>query len=159
MKIRKNSLVLTAAFTGWLGAIFARLQPYIRLLDLTYPVDDLRFRVNAADDERGPTSNAELKQKHAEGTGACDPADARANPIAVHRLDDLLYYRRLVQEEYLLVDAISRETPIGPAIEVAFKGSSISEEAQQKLLEERFANWARLGWLCPINSSERNDSL
>ena len=135
----------------------ARLQPYIRLLDLTYPVDDLRIRVNAADDERSATSNAPLKQKHVGAPGRAIRLMPERIFIAVHRLDDVVYYRRLVQEEYQLLEAISGETPIGPAIEGAFKRSSISDEAQQKLLEEWFANWARLGWLCPTNSRERDD--
>jgi hypothetical protein len=42
----------------------ARLQPYIRLLGLKYPVDDLRIQVNSADEERGAASNVPLKQKH-----------------------------------------------------------------------------------------------
>jgi putative DNA-binding protein len=137
----------------------ARLQPYIRLLDLTYPVDDLRIRVNAGDDERGATSNAALKQKRGGAPGRAIRLLPERIFIAVHRQDDVVYYRRLAHEEYLLLDAIRLETPIGPAIEGAFKRSSISEGAQQKLLEEWFANWARLGWLCPINSSERNDPL
>ena len=135
----------------------ARLQPYIRLLDLTYPVDDLRIRVNAGDDERAATSNASMKQKRGRAPGRAIRLLPERIFIGVHRLDDIVYYRRLVEEEYLLLDAVSRETPIGLAIEGAFKRSSISEEKQQMLLEEWFANWARLGWLCPINSTERND--
>jgi len=42
----------------------ARLQPYIRLLGLKDPVDDLRIQVNSADEERGAARNAALKQKH-----------------------------------------------------------------------------------------------
>src|SRR5277367_4679324 len=42
----------------------AALQPYIRLLALRYPVDDLRIQVNRASDERGAVSNAALKQQH-----------------------------------------------------------------------------------------------
>jgi hypothetical protein len=141
-----------------LGPYFrARLQPYIRLLDLTYPVDDLRIRVNAGDDERGATSNAALKQKRGRAPGRAIRLLPERIFIGVHRLDDMVYYRRLVEEEYLLLDAVSRETPIGPAIEGAFKRSSISEETQQTLLDEWFTNWAGLGWLCPINSMERND--
>ncbi|MGA2131324.1 MAG: DNA-binding domain-containing protein [Bryobacteraceae bacterium] len=39
------------------------LQPYIRLIELRYPVDDLRVKVNAASDEHGAASNAVLKRK------------------------------------------------------------------------------------------------
>src|SRR5216683_2013097 len=45
-----------------LGSGFrAGLQPYIRLLGLQYPVDDLRISANQASEDRGAASNAVLK--------------------------------------------------------------------------------------------------
>jgi hypothetical protein len=129
----------------------ARLQPHIRLLELKYPVDDLRIQVNSADEERGVTSNVALKQKHDKATGRAVRLKPDQIFVAVHRLDDIVYYRRLGREEYLVLEAISREIPIGEAIERAFARSSASVEEQQAMLGGWFANWARLGWLCPIS--------
>ena len=134
----------------------ARLQPYIRLLGLKYPVDDLRIQVNSADKERGAASNAALKQKHDKTIRRAIHLMPDRIFVAVHRLDETVYYRRLAHEEYLVLEAISRQISIREAIEGAFEASSASVEEQQAMLEEWFANWARLGWLCPINSTKRD---
>ena len=134
----------------------ARLQPYIRLLGLKYPVDDLRIQVNSADEERGAASNAALKQKHDKTTRRAVHLMPDRIFVAVHRLDETVYYRRLAHEEYLVLEAISGQTSIREAIGGAFEASSASVEEQQTMLEEWFANWARLGWLCPINSTKRD---
>jgi len=134
----------------------ARLQPYIRLLGLKYPVDDLRIQVNSADEERGAASNAALKQKHDKTTRPAVHLMPDRIFVAVHRLDETVYYRRLAHKEYLVLEAISGQISIREAIEGAFEASSASVEEQQTMLEEWFANWARLGWLCPINSTKRD---
>jgi hypothetical protein len=134
----------------------ARLQPYIRLLGLKYPVDDLRIQVNSADEERGAASNAALKQKHDNTTRPAVHLRPDRIFVAVHRLDETVYYRRLAHKEYLVLEAISGQISIREAIEGAFEASSASVEEQQTMLEEWFANWARLGWLCPINSTKRD---
>ena len=134
----------------------ARLQPYIRLLGLKYPVDDLRIQVNSADEERGAASNAALKQKHDKTTRRAVHLMPDRIFVAVHRLDETVYYRRLAHKEYLVLEAISGQLSIREAIEGAFEASSASAEEQQAMLEEWFANWALLGWLCPVNSTNRD---
>jgi hypothetical protein len=134
----------------------ARLQPYIRLLGLKYPVDDLRIQVNSADEERGAASNAALKQKHDKTTRRAVHLMPDRIFVAVHRLDETVYYRRLAHKEYLVLEAISGQISIRDVIGGAFEASSASVEEQQTMLEEWFANWARLGWLCPINSTKRD---
>ena len=63
----------------------AALQPYIRLLALQYPVDDLRIQVNRASDERGAASNAPLKQKHHDMTKRVSLSNREQIFLAVHR--------------------------------------------------------------------------
>jgi hypothetical protein len=134
----------------------AGLQPYIRLLALQYPVDKLRIQVNRASDERGAASNAALKQKHRSVTRAI-----RSKPeqifLAVHRLDDTVYYRRLNAEEYLLLIALRNGLAVGRAIRFALRNSSASIEEQRSRLETWFSAWAELGWLCPPKSKKKKD--
>jgi hypothetical protein len=54
----------------------ASLQPYVRLLALQYPVDDLRIQVRRTSEDRGAASNTALKQKHRTMTERV----ARSNP-------------------------------------------------------------------------------
>ena len=127
----------------------AALQPYIRLLALQYPVDDLRIQVNRASDERGAASNAALKQKHLTMTKRVSLSDREKIFLAVHRRNFMVYYRRIEAEEYRLLSALRDGKPIAAAIRWAFEGSFASAGEQQSTLEQWFAVWAELGWLCP----------
>jgi hypothetical protein len=131
----------------------ASLQPYLRLLALQHPVDDLRIQVNRASDEHGFVSNTAMKQKHRVLTRNLTARVSRSKPkelfLAVHRLNYGVYYRRVGAEEYLLLTALRDGVPIGRAIPYAFQNSSGSIEEQQSMVERWFAAWAQLGWLCP----------
>ena len=133
----------------------AALQPFIRLLALQYPVDDLRIQVNRASDERGAASNAALKQKHHDMTKRVSLSNREKIFLAVHRRNFMVYYRRIEAEEYRLLSALRDGQPIARAIRCAFEDSSASTEEQQSMLEKWFAVWAELGWLCPPARSKR----
>ena len=138
-----------------LGANFrAGLQPHVRLLELQHPVDDLRIQVNRASDERGAVSNAALKQKHRAVTGRVRQLKPRQIFLAVHRRNDMVYYRRIEADEYRLLGALRDGRPIGGAIRYAFENSPASTNEQRSKLETWFAAWAELGWLCPPKEKE-----
>jgi hypothetical protein len=139
-----------------LGPSFrAGLQPYIRMLSLRYPVDDLRIQVNQASDERGALSNAALKHKHRNLTRRVNRSKPERIFLAVHRLDFTVYYRRIAREEYRLLNALRNGQTIGRAVRGAFENSSVSTDEQRSMLETWFAAWAELGWLCPPAKSKR----
>ncbi len=131
------------------------LQPYIRLLALQHPVDDLRIQVNRASDERGAASNAALKQKHRNMTRRVSRVKLDRIFLAVHRLNYSVYYRRIGVEEYRLLSALRERRLIGRAIQDAFENSSASTGEQRSMLETWFAAWAELGWLCPPREDRR----
>jgi hypothetical protein len=133
----------------------AGLQPYLRLLALQYPVDDLRIQVNRASDERGAASNAALKQKHHDMTKRVNRSNAEQIFLAVHRRNFMVYYRRIDAEEYRLLSALRDGQSIARAIRRAFKESSASTEAQQSMLEKWFAVWAEFGWLSSWAKSKK----
>src|SRR5260370_13117126 len=132
----------------------AGLQPYIRLLALRYPVDDLRIQVNRASDERGAASNAALKQRHRDMTKRVSRLNPEQIFLAVHRLDFTVYYRRIAAEEYRLLAALRYRQPIARAIHRAFKDSGASTEEQRAMLEKWIAVWNALWWLCPPAKSK-----
>ncbi len=133
----------------------AGLQPYVRLLTLQYPVDDLRIHVNRASDDREAASNAVLKQKHRNLTGRVSRVKPERIFLAVHRLNFTVYYRRIDAEEYRLLSAFRDGQPIGRAIRDAFENSPASTDEERSLLEKWFAAWAELGWLCPPAKSRK----
>ena len=124
------------------------LQPYIRILDLQYPVDNLRIHLNRESDEHEADSNTALKQR----SRAAIRHASRLTParifLAVHRRSDSVYYRRIGREEYQLLGAISRGEPIGEAIQDTFGNSLAYVQERQSMLETCCAVWAELGWLC-----------
>jgi hypothetical protein len=126
----------------------AALQPYVRLLHLRYPVDNLRIRVNADSEEHGTASNAVSMNRPRGARHYAVRTKAEEVHVAVHRVDSMVYYRRLAREEFRLLEAMERGASVGEAIDAAFAGSALPAEEISPLLERWFATWAELGWLC-----------
>jgi hypothetical protein len=115
------------------------LQPYIGLLELQYPVDDLRVRVNADLKEHSTASNA----VSAPARRHIVRQYARLKPqrifLAVHRVDFTVYYRRMDADEFRLLRAIEQGQAIGAALADCHLGP--------QEIQTWFSNWAQLGWL------------
>lgn len=124
------------------------LQPHIRLIELHYAVDNLRVKVNAAQEEHGTASNAVLKPK----VGGMARRVKRMRPerifLAVHRLDFMVYYRRMEAEDFALLAALGKGLPVGKAMEAALEDSPLPVEELRHCVETWFAAWAEMGWLC-----------
>jgi hypothetical protein len=122
------------------------LQPHIRLLTLSYPVDDLLLQVRTENgSSASSTNNASTarKRRHVRHVAALAP---RPMHLAVHRHQNSVWYKPLAPEEFRLLAALREEKPLGEAMEQAFAGSEISEEDRAGFLQAAFANWAMLGW-------------
>lgn len=126
----------------------AGVQPYVSLLSLQYPVDDLRIRVNATLDEHSAASNAVTAPTKRKVIPGLTRMRAQEIYCAVHRWDYTVYYRRLAGEEFRLLSALREGSTFGEAIDAAFADSSLSVEESQQLNETSFRSWAELGWLC-----------
>ena len=126
----------------------AALQPYIRLLALDYPVDRLRIQVNRATEEHGTASNALPTRKHRSLTRRLTRLKCEPIYLAVHRVNFTVYYRRIAVEEFRLLNALREGQSIGRAIRTGFTNSSVSSGRRPSMLENWFAAWSELGWLC-----------
>ncbi|HXM44907.1 MAG TPA: DNA-binding domain-containing protein [Bryobacteraceae bacterium] len=124
------------------------LQPHIRLIELRYPVDDLRVKVNAASEEHGTASNAVLKRRAGGLVRRIQSMAPEHIFLAVHRLDFMVYYRRLDAEEFRLLAALGKGLPVGRAVEAALEDSPVPVENLRHRVESWFAAWAEMGWLC-----------
>jgi hypothetical protein len=127
----------------------AGLQPYVRLLEFEYRVDKLLIQVNRASEEHEEASNAVLKQKHHGLAPRAIHLKRERTHLAVHRMDFIVYYRRIAAEEFRILNALREGQPVGHAIQYGFENSTASLDEQRRLLETWFAAWAELGWLCP----------
>src|SRR5713101_3626760 len=131
-----------------------RLQPYIQLLHLRYPVDDLLLAVRNDDDTEFSSNAFTERRKHKRVL-----AIARLKPspifLAVHRLDDSVYFRRLEREEFLILSNLREGKKLSHAIESALRRSSIDAADRPAMVERWFHAWATLGWFCPTNNGPK----
>ncbi len=68
--------------------------------------------------------------------------------LAAHRIDLSVYYRRIEREEFQTLAALRSGSALGEAIEAGFAGSRIPERRRAQHVQQMFANWAELGWIC-----------
>jgi hypothetical protein len=126
------------------------LQPYLTLLELKYPVDDLRIAVNEKLEEHDSASNAVAERDQHRAIRRYRRLKPQSIHLAVYRAEDFVWYRRLETGEYQLLDALRQGLPIGEALEKAMQDSVIGEERLGAVVQEWFASWARMGWLCTV---------
>jgi hypothetical protein len=115
-----------------------QLQPYISLLQLRYPVDDLLLAVREKK-RTGKLVSAMLNTASAQHANIF---------LAVHRVDYSVHYKRLEPEAFRLLSALKNGADLQQAIETAFVNADGSEEQQAHDLKEWFAVWQSLGWFC-----------
>jgi hypothetical protein len=118
------------------------MQPYISLLDVNYPVDDLLIATKKGSGGlRAEASNAvELHHKRAAHLNF-----HRLKPqplhIAVHRMNLSVYYKSLTREQFDVLRALQR----GATLE---KACAKAERAKPAAMQKWFQAWASFGWFC-----------
>ena len=123
-----------------------RMQPYLRVLELQYPVEDLLIDLRSESGSSDSSSNnasVARKTKHVRRVAVLPPEQIF---LAVHRHENSVYYKRLDREDYKLLRSLLSGAPIGQAIDYAFEGSAIPEADRGKWLQQVFASWSSLGW-------------
>lgn len=124
-----------------------RLQPHLRLLDLQYPVDEVVLAVHKATPEGNIASNAVTGRRRNQRRTL--PRVKRSSVyLAVHRVDNSVYYRSIDREEFLLLTSLRDGDSIATAIEDAFAGCTLTTEKQAAKIQEYFAHASELGWFC-----------
>jgi hypothetical protein len=125
-----------------------RLQPYVQLLRLRYPVDDLLLEIKTSSEENEVASNAfqeRRKRKRVQTVAKLKPA---AIALAVHRIDNGVYFRRLEPEEFALLTELKQGRTLQKAVDHAFIETKIPPQELPALVHRWFHNWAALGWFC-----------
>lgn len=124
------------------------LQPYLNLLDLDYAVDEYTVAVKKKNQSlRNEASNAfDAPTEH-------QPVKRGPMPrkkhiwLAVHRMDNTVYFKRLEREAFLMLTALREGQTLAAAVE-----SALAEADPKKdwinVIRGWFQTWAALGWFC-----------
>jgi hypothetical protein len=116
------------------------LQPHIRLLEVTYSVDSLIFKIREAARRNGSSPRA-LARKRVEHERSAAPIY-----LAIHRHELVVHYKRLAVEEYRLLRAIGEGLTIEDAVARAYAETSLTPEACAQHIQSSFALFSALGW-------------
>jgi hypothetical protein len=127
-----------------------KLQPYVQLLSLKYPVDDLLLEVRKDDEDTDFASNAfqeKRKRKRVQAVAKLKPAPIF---LAVHRIDYSVYFRRIEPEEFAILSALRAGEPLGKAVGAGLRKTAIPLDQRAASVQQWFQNWAALGWFCHL---------
>ncbi len=116
------------------------LQPYLSVLQLRYLLDDYLIALKKLnfDALRGEASNAVTQHAHKRVKKLRRPK-AQTVYVAVHRMENCVYYKRLTREQFDLLGALRR----GKTLTQACARAGNADE-----LRRWFDTWASLGWFC-----------
>ena len=135
------------------------LQPYIRLLDLAYPVDDLLLAIRRNDlgiePESDLASNVVMMESAPRQKRVPLPKRKKVH-LVVHRQENEVYFKRVPPEAFALLRALEQGQPLSEAIAESVNWTSQKVEYITVRLHDWFANWAALGWFCRPASEPLN---
>ena len=136
-----------------------RLQPYVQLLDLAYPVDEFLLKVRETEEPQSDISSNIVMMDSAEAKPHKKHLLPKAKKVylAVHRQEFSVYFKRLNPEAFALVKALQQGQPLSQAIESSVDRTGKKLERIMEQLHDWFANWSQLGWFCrpPENESTK----
>jgi hypothetical protein len=127
------------------------LQPHLQLLELDCAADGLVLALH--DGQKREAGEGGLMQEDAPDAEFVPPVRLprlRRRPtwLAAHRVELSVYYRRLEREEFLTLTAIRQGLPLAEALQAGFGDSSLPAVRHAGKVQQWFANWAELGWIC-----------
>jgi hypothetical protein len=110
-------------------------------------VDDLLLAVKQ-DAPAEVASNAMEERKRRKKVSTV----ARLKPapiyLAIHRIENTVYFRRLVREEFSILFALHKGRTLERAVVVGFRGSKIPVQDRAAQVSYWFQNWSSLNWFC-----------
>jgi hypothetical protein len=124
-----------------------RLQPYITLLELRYPIDHMLKRLREKASASARASNAMSGARHGALRTLKSKPSRTPIHLAVHRRDFSVYYKRLDPEAYRLLVALRDGSTLADACELAFAESKLPDADAAEKVQIWFQVWMELGWL------------
>ncbi len=124
------------------------LQPYISLLELSHPVDELLLKLKESEIETGAFSNAVSSDRPRRRMRLTAHPSRKPIHLAIHRHELSVYYKRLEPEAFLLLTALRGGASLETACAQAFADSKALPETNAAKVQQWFVTWMQLGWLC-----------
>ena len=124
-----------------------KLQPYVRLLELNYPVDEMLLAIRSQQREFGMVSNAvEERVPRRRSRKRALPKPERVF-LVVHRAENSVYFKRLDRDAFGILSALRDGKRLSEAVECMNWAGGVGEQASESL-QAWFALWSSLGWFC-----------
>ena len=124
------------------------VQPYVALLELWHPIDDLLGKLKSTTIETESVSNAVAATRSRRRKRLFALPRKAPLHLAVHRHELAVYYKRLDPAAYRLLVALRDGATLDSACAQAFSGAKELPEQSAAKVQAWFSNWMRLGWLC-----------
>jgi hypothetical protein len=129
-----------------------QLQPHLTLLKLQNEVADFLIELKKNSGLRGEASNAMEQNHRTRKTKVARGLKRTTNFLAVHRWQDLVYYKRLEPGQFRLLSALQSGASLEKAC-AELAGLKISGNLGAAI-KKWFSSWAALGWFCGLKQSK-----
>jgi hypothetical protein len=133
--------------------IHLKLQPHLTLLKLENEVDDFLIELKKNSGLRREASNAMEQNRRHKKTRRAHDLKHKTNFLAVHRHQDLIYYKQLEPGQFRLLSALQNGATLEKVC-AELVGLKISDNLGETI-QKWFSNWAALGWFCGLESSQK----
>jgi hypothetical protein len=137
------------------GNLHLKLQPYVRLLRFHYPVDSLVLEIKRFNDDTEFLSNTFRERRKRKRVLAVARLKPKTIFLAVHRIDQAVYFRRLDATEYELLLAVQKGKTLGQSVSQVFAKRRETSAADLAQITQWFRNWSDLGWFCALKPRAR----
>ncbi len=128
-----------------------KLQPYLQLLRLHYPVDDLLVAIRQGSSEGAMTSNAVAERRRRTHVRKVARQKPQTVLLAVHRIAHSVYFKRLEPEAFTLLSALGEGKSLSAAGVLVLRHHRLSESKLVGIVRTWFEHWAALGLFCRLN--------
>jgi Putative DNA-binding domain len=117
------------------------LQPYLALLEMAYPLDDFTLAMKKRI-FRSEASNAVEDEPEQAAPAKRPPRPRRRQTcVAVHRLRNDLYFKRMAPREFAILTALGAGRTLTQACQAA-------GDTPPNTIQHWFETWTALGWFC-----------
>lgn len=127
--------------------ITLKTQPYLTILELKYPVDNFILGLNKTYNKSVESNAITTRTVRFSKSSAIKK---RRTFLAVHRLNNTIYYKRLDKDQYFLLKALMGNNTLEEACNklISTKNNIEDQEKLALKINTSFSTWMELGWFC-----------